>query len=203
MVSLLLERGASPDPVDDKGDTPLLRALSLGKMKAARVLIKNGAKLDQVNQHGLTPLLRAVLSSTVGAVSSLIEEGAVVDLCAEFSPDYNEDDPDYRNFSDNDSRVINGLPRIVDNSDAWVNAVRPERKDFVNLLLRSDFFPRPCLAIAAWERTTVFRLLVKESGTFPRGPIEVGALRTAIQKSRAIAKRLVSDWQWPLTVRIF
>jgi hypothetical protein len=92
---------------------------------------------------------------------------------------------------------------VRNSRDAWVDAVRPERKDFVSLLLRSDFFPRPCLAIAAWERTTVFRLLVKESGTFPRGTTEVGALRTAIQKSRAIAKRLVSDWQWPLTVRIF
>jgi ankyrin repeat protein len=46
MVSLLLKRGALPDLVDNKGDTPLLQALCYGNMKASRMLINSGASLE-------------------------------------------------------------------------------------------------------------------------------------------------------------
>ncbi|KAL2784708.1 hypothetical protein BJX66DRAFT_343796 [Aspergillus keveii] len=202
MVTLLLKHGASPDPIDDKGDTPLLRALRWRKMKAARVLIKNGANIERVNEYGLTPLISAALSGKVHAVELLIEEGAVVDLAAEFSRDHDEEDRDYRNYSEKDSRAIRDLARIIDSSTTWAGDVRHERRELITLLLHCRFFLNHSLATACCYRLKIFPELVRQSGTFPRGPAEIGRLRTAILQSRVIREDPETEWQWPSTVRL-
>ncbi|KAJ0420814.1 hypothetical protein BJY00DRAFT_283615 [Aspergillus carlsbadensis] len=201
MVSLLLERGASPDPADDKGDTPLLRALRFGKMKAARALINNGANLERVNQYDLTPLMSATLSGKLNAVEMLIEGGAVVDLAAEFSRDHDEGDRDYRDYSVKDSQALEGLVRLIYSSTTWLHAVRPERRELIERLLHCSFFPNPSLATAGHNQLRIFAKLVKESNTFPRGLTDIGGLGAAILQSTALPNDVEPEWQWPLTVR--
>jgi ankyrin repeat protein len=194
LVALLLERGVSPDPVDDKGDTPLFRALRGRGLEAARVLIKNGAEIERVNEYGLTPLISATLSGRLDAVRLLVEEGAVVDFSAEFSRDHDKDDRDYRDYSPKDSRALEGLTRLVYSSTIWVHGVRHERRNFINMLLHCDFFPNPSLATASRNWLEIFLNLVKKSGTFPRGLADIGRLRNVIVQSRAIPPVTGTEW---------
>ncbi|KAL3450786.1 hypothetical protein BJX65DRAFT_304941 [Aspergillus insuetus] len=171
-------------------------------MKASRVLINNGANLERVNQYGLTPLISAALSGKVGAVKLLIEAGAVVDLAAEFSRDHNEDDRDYRDYSENDSRALEGLTRLVDSSSTWAHGVRPERRNLIDLLLHCSFSASLSLATASCYKREIFAEPVKQNATFPRGPAEISTVRTAILQSRTIPEDMEIEWQWSLTARV-
>ncbi|KAF4333516.1 ankyrin repeat [Fusarium beomiforme] len=63
-------------PPDSK--TPLLTALSLGKLDIARLLIRSGAKIDAPDIHGKTNLHYAVQSGDAKMVRDLLELGADV-----------------------------------------------------------------------------------------------------------------------------
>ncbi|MFD7980170.1 hypothetical protein [Streptomyces sp. NPDC059071] len=56
-VEVLLAAGASVDPADGHGNTPLWRAVfcSQGEGAAIRLLLEAGADPDRINAHGVSP----------------------------------------------------------------------------------------------------------------------------------------------------
>jgi ankyrin repeat protein len=78
-LSFLLGKGAKPDIADDKGDTPLMKAVELRFVEGARLLIGNGATVDKANDSGETPLIRAVQLRDIAMVRMLVAQGASVD----------------------------------------------------------------------------------------------------------------------------
>ena len=78
-IRRLLE--ASPDLVgarDEKGNTPLHLAASLGDVAAVEALIDKGAGVNAKNKRGATPLFQAVNLGNVDVVLMLLQQGADV-----------------------------------------------------------------------------------------------------------------------------
>ena len=58
-LSLLLERGASTDALDNYSDSPLHAAAHEGHLAAAWLLVARGADVVALNRFGVTPARRA------------------------------------------------------------------------------------------------------------------------------------------------
>jgi len=56
ITRVLLNAGASPNSVDDQGNTPLLTALQFRKLDLAQYLLQKGAKVNVANNRQQTPL---------------------------------------------------------------------------------------------------------------------------------------------------
>ncbi|MGB7159449.1 MAG: ankyrin repeat domain-containing protein, partial [Tepidisphaeraceae bacterium] len=76
VVKLLLEQGADVNAANDRGVTPLHRAISNAKI--AKVLIDAGAKPDAADERGETPLHWAALDGAPEAMAVLFAAGANV-----------------------------------------------------------------------------------------------------------------------------
>lgn len=85
VVRALLAAGAAPDPVASElggGRTPLMLALSNGRLDLAWVLLEGGANVNATTNYGATPLRFAVWGSTpqhVRMIQTLVAAGADVD----------------------------------------------------------------------------------------------------------------------------
>lgn len=77
-IELLLANGADPNERDEKGDTPLQTALSLGDEVSARRLIAHGCDVNSRNNAGSTALHLAVADGRGELVSLLLAKGADV-----------------------------------------------------------------------------------------------------------------------------
>jgi len=92
MVSMLLERGANIEAVDDLGMTALLEAAANGHISVVRLLAEKGGKaaLEVRNSTGSSALVCAAEKGHAEVVKALVEAGADIDaLCdgrAETSP---------------------------------------------------------------------------------------------------------------------
>ena len=75
-LAFLIDKGASPDIADTKGDTPLIIVSRLGYDEGARTLLAFRAKVDQANKLGETPLIVAVQGRHPQIVRLLLEAGA-------------------------------------------------------------------------------------------------------------------------------
>lgn len=60
MITLLIESGAAPDPLDNSGVAPLHRAVRQRSSQAVQALLYNGANVRLRNKSGSTPLHLAV-----------------------------------------------------------------------------------------------------------------------------------------------
>jgi len=60
MVGILLAMGASPDPLDPDGKTPLRYSVDLGDAASAKTLIQKGASLFTADKAGVSPLDAAI-----------------------------------------------------------------------------------------------------------------------------------------------
>lgn len=78
VVSYLLEAGADPTVVDDRGNTALLH-MAPYDTEISRELIDKGAPVDQANDTGITPLMKAVQFKYIDLAKQLIDQGANVD----------------------------------------------------------------------------------------------------------------------------
>jgi HEAT repeat protein len=78
IVSLLIQRGANVNAVDDKKNTALMFAAGDCDRETLRVLIKAGAKVDAKNWAGLTALQSGIYSGNPG-LEELIAAGARLD----------------------------------------------------------------------------------------------------------------------------
>lgn len=81
VADLLIERHAPLDAVDDKGLTPLLRALDAtdDNRMQVRKLVKAGANLEIPDGDGNTPLMVAAKNGNEEMVAHLLAAGAVME----------------------------------------------------------------------------------------------------------------------------
>ncbi|GEM_PF-352148 len=77
LAGLLLDRGASVNMANDKGATPLHRAIEHPAVVA--LLIDRGAHVNATDNRGRTPLHWAARYTEPGTVASLIDSGADID----------------------------------------------------------------------------------------------------------------------------
>ena len=70
--------GTKVDTVDKNGATPLLGALYLGKLEAAKILLKHGANPDFRAKGGFTGLMLAAMTGNVKATQVLLDGKADV-----------------------------------------------------------------------------------------------------------------------------
>ena len=75
-LNYLLARGADPNLRNERGETPLLIASSLGSTDMIETLVKHGANVNMGNSSGETALIRAVQRRDTTMVRSLIDLGA-------------------------------------------------------------------------------------------------------------------------------
>ena len=83
ILSALLEGGADKDAVDQKGDTPLIKAVCYRHFRVMEVLLAAGADLTIHNDEGRTPLHYAVYRQDGEMVLALLRGGAAVDAVDE------------------------------------------------------------------------------------------------------------------------
>lgn len=62
-LSLLFERGANADPVNEDGFSSLMFACMAGSFKTAELLLKHGANINKQNEWGMTALGSAALGT--------------------------------------------------------------------------------------------------------------------------------------------
>lgn len=80
MAAGLLERGADPNAVDDKGQPALVAAMKDNSAQVVEVLLAQpGLKVDKANSSDETPLMMAALKGRTDWMRALIERGASVD----------------------------------------------------------------------------------------------------------------------------
>ena len=75
----LLERGANPNAIDKRGNTPLAIAAGLGFVEGVELLVKRGARIDVANSAGETPLISAVHRRDNAMIRLLLKNGANAD----------------------------------------------------------------------------------------------------------------------------
>lgn len=79
-VRFLIGKGATPDVLDNAGNSPLMIAIFNDDSEIASVLLDEGAKADFINARGETALIRAVQLRKPALVRLLIAHGANPDL---------------------------------------------------------------------------------------------------------------------------
>ncbi|KAK1832426.1 ankyrin repeat-containing domain protein [Podospora conica] len=80
VLECLLKAGSQVDPVDSKGNTPLIIAARQGSTAAVKILIDHGAYVDCVNDEVLTPLAMSVYAKSLDVARLLIDSGADIDV---------------------------------------------------------------------------------------------------------------------------
>lgn len=75
-INFLTARGANTNLANNRGVTPLLRAVQIGFDEGVQALVKAGARVDEQNQAGETPLMSAVHQRDTGLMRVLLEAGA-------------------------------------------------------------------------------------------------------------------------------
>lgn len=78
-VAMLGNRGANANFRDNRGATPLSKAVQLGWVEGVRALIGAGARVDEANDSGETPLITAIHRRDAAMIRSLLAAGASPD----------------------------------------------------------------------------------------------------------------------------
>jgi len=78
VATLLLDRGATVDKSDVRGETPLAAACDRGCVEAARICLDRGADVNKVSDFIFTPLYVACANGHVGAARLCLERGATL-----------------------------------------------------------------------------------------------------------------------------
>ena len=78
VVRLLLDAGANPNVIDDRGISPLYLACEQGYPDIAGLLIRTGADINQRNHEGISPVEIAINTRHVDTAEFLIRKGCEV-----------------------------------------------------------------------------------------------------------------------------
>ena len=76
VVRDLLREGASPDELDEHGDSPLHRAVRNGHAETLAALLEHGAQVNRPNKDGLTALHWAAMNGREDLARLLLSKGA-------------------------------------------------------------------------------------------------------------------------------
>ena len=76
VVETLLKAGANTETAATNGDTPLLRAIKIGRDQSAQLLIDSGANVSAMNRKRELPLEIAIRDGNVAIVKSLLDTNA-------------------------------------------------------------------------------------------------------------------------------
>ncbi|KAH9487507.1 hypothetical protein Btru_074133, partial [Bulinus truncatus] len=79
-VQLLLSYGVEVDPIESKGQTPLLLASKQGHLSTIELLLSNGAHINHRNGHGETALMLSSKSGRLETVNLLVKRNADLHL---------------------------------------------------------------------------------------------------------------------------
>ena len=82
MIQLLIKHGADVNESDNKGVTPLAKAIAHQRLDSAKLLIAAGADVNCVDNMGYTPLIAAVERGDEPAVKLLLKSGADMSILA-------------------------------------------------------------------------------------------------------------------------
>jgi len=80
LLQAQLKLGANPNARNQEGHTPLLEAISAGKLDAARMLLANGANVNGTSSSGKSALIEAAELGNNEAAQLLIKAGADLNL---------------------------------------------------------------------------------------------------------------------------
>jgi len=84
MVSLLLEYGADPNLTNDRGETPLLLAVSSGHLDIVTLLIRCEANILQADNDGVNPVVAASRAGHLSVLEYLLDQDACgADACSQ------------------------------------------------------------------------------------------------------------------------
>lgn len=75
-ILFLTQKGANPNIANKKGITPIMLAVSLGKVEGVDALLKAGARINDQNSLGETPLIQATHRRDVAMIKLLLAKGA-------------------------------------------------------------------------------------------------------------------------------
>ncbi|WP_347302255.1 ankyrin repeat domain-containing protein [Croceibacterium sp. TMG7-5b_MA50] len=75
-INFLTARGANANMANNRGVTPLLRAVQIGFDEGVAALVRAGARVDEQNTAGETPLMSAVHQRDTGLMRTLLQAGA-------------------------------------------------------------------------------------------------------------------------------
>ena len=82
MLDLLLEKGANPNVVNDKGYCPLLVAIGKGNTALGKLLIEHGADVNAKDPYRWTALYYAIKTGDTDLVKLILARGAQPDVFA-------------------------------------------------------------------------------------------------------------------------
>lgn len=72
-LGILLQRGASTDYVDDRGQSIMYIAVSQGRHQIVRALLDHGVGIDTADMDGSTPLMAAILRRDLSVITMLLD----------------------------------------------------------------------------------------------------------------------------------
>ena len=72
----IMQEGGNPNIADNRGATPLIRAVETGFIEGVEALIAGGAHVDVANRTGETPLIAAVHTRNIPLMQVLLRAGA-------------------------------------------------------------------------------------------------------------------------------
>ncbi|XP_024869085.1 uncharacterized protein LOC112452879, partial [Temnothorax curvispinosus] len=121
IVNILLQNGADPNTVDNKGFTPLHYAAKSCHLKVVKLLLSNGAIYNTVSDDGKTPSDFSV-DKSITRLFQLLRDS-------------------FENIKNDDSQVINDLNKIkdIDTVKAIMNARNEENKTLVVSAVHNNF----------------------------------------------------------------
>eukprot|EP01094_Clydonella_sp_ATCC50884_P020512 TRINITY_DN4275_c0_g2_i3.p2 TRINITY_DN4275_c0_g2~~TRINITY_DN4275_c0_g2_i3.p2 ORF type:complete len:153 (-),score=35.91 TRINITY_DN4275_c0_g2_i3:283-741(-) len=82
IVEALLAAGAAVDPVDERGQTPLMRACANGWAAVAEILLQKGANINHTDIFGRTALHRAAGTGRPTVIALLLNSSPKADIVA-------------------------------------------------------------------------------------------------------------------------
>jgi len=84
IVKVLVQNGADVNTVDDRGNTPLMRAASGNNkentLEIVKFLVQNGADVNAIDKMGFTPLIHAADGNNPAVVKLLLDKNADVNV---------------------------------------------------------------------------------------------------------------------------
>ena len=135
-VSLLLTRGASPNPrPNPSGDSPISEAITFGRAAVVRALIQAGAKTDLVERTGVNLLHWAAITNRADVIPELAKAGVDINAIDEhgYTPLMYAATIDFGDTATLRALVAAGADRRIKNAEGRTPLQQAQRLGFAHL----------------------------------------------------------------------